>query len=120
MNERASEFEFSLWWDSIEHLQKFWGDADGPSGGAGEEFPIVLTFDAGPITPPGTGANRTMEIRLARAYYASAQQQASGRDELVQTVAGRGLLADVILEDGLTEVSTDVYVRLVNDQPSIV
>lgn len=117
-NERSTTFSIELFWQSLAQLQKFWGDTDGPAEGGSADFAVVLTFNAGD-NEGAFGVDRTLEITLPASWYTQAQQQPSGRSELVQSLAGRSLEGSVTLLDALTIVDTDIYVKLINDQATL-
>ncbi len=119
VGERATTFSFELFWESILQLQKYWGGTDGPITGPNNvEFPIELTYNSGD-DGGAFGVDRTMVITLPKAWFMSAPIQPSGRGEAVQTLTGQALLSQVTLLDAITIVDTEVYIRLLNDQPDL-
>ncbi|KKN20728.1 hypothetical protein LCGC14_0932480 [marine sediment metagenome] len=117
-NERSTTFSLTLFWESLAELQQFWGDIDGVALTGQLDIPVIFTFNAG--DDAGTwAADKTMEVTLPRSWYTQSQQQASGRSELVQTVAGRALSGDIALADAITIVDAEVYVKLINTQTDL-
>ncbi len=117
-NERSTTFALTLFWESLTELQQFWGDAEGVEPEGQLDIPVIFTFDAGD-DGGAWAAPKTLEITLPRSWYTQSQQQASGRTELVQSVAGRALSGDITLADSVTIFDAEVYVKLINTQADL-
>lgn len=101
-----------LWYESTTELEHYWGGTAGPATGGTAPFPAVLTF-AG-------GAHGEMVVELPRIVYTGVQQQPSGRDEIVQSIAGLALSGNETLSGGATVVDTPIVVTVTNAQTSLV
>lgn len=97
----------SMFFENTEQLEKFWGDATGPSDKGAEEYSMEFNFDA--------GGGKGMSLLLPRAIHTGLDIQPSGRDELVQEIEAKIYMDEVMLKDGTTPVTTDVYVALIDD-----
>ncbi len=111
-NARNVTLEVTLFFNSMDDFELFWGDADGPSDEGTTEFDMDLTFDA--------GDDGKLVVEFPRAIYTGLETQPSGRDEIQQVGSVQALLADVTLDDGETIVNTDIYARLENDGDEMV
>ena len=117
-NERATTFSLNLFWEEIAQLQEFWGGTDGPASGGTVDFAVILTYNAGD-DGGAFGVDRTMIVEFPASWYSAVTQQASGRGELVQSLSGMTLAKDILLLDTVTTVNTDIYIQLINDQPTL-
>lgn len=106
--ERETTFSKDLFFENIAALQKIWGGTDGPSSEGPTEFAVELTFDS--------GDHGTMVVSMPKVIYTSVAQQPSGRDEITQSTSGRALMDDVALADGSTTVTSEIYIRLENEE----
>jgi hypothetical protein len=110
-NERLTTFAANLWFDSDDELEKLWGGASGPAATGPAEGFLRVVLDG--------GAGGEVRLDLPKYIYTQVQQQPSGRSELVQAVTGRAFPDTVTLEDGVTDVSTDIYARIENAEETI-
>ncbi len=117
-NERMTTFSLDLFWESLAQLQEFWGGPDGPIEGGTVDFAVDLVYNAGD-DGGAFGFDRTMTVQFPASWYGAVTQQPSGRGELVQSLSGKTLNADVLLLDTVTTVNTDIYIALINDQPTL-
>ena len=56
-----------------------------------------------------------MVIKLPRVIHTSVDIQPSGRDELVQEISAKAYMGDMFLNDGITPITTDMYVSVIDD-----
>lgn len=108
--QRETTLEFTAWYDSTDHIERVWGDANGPSDDGSTELPIRIEGDA--------GADGLLRIDLPRAIFTEVQTQPTGRTRIDQQVNATAFLDTVALED-TTEVETEIYARLTNDQSEV-
>ena len=74
------EGEFTLAFESMAQLERFWGSATGPVSETPSAFNVWI--NVGP----------NLDIIIPRAIYTQVQQPVSGRDSIEQTVTVRGLV----------------------------
>ncbi len=106
--ERETTIDMDLFFENTEALEKLWGGSTGPSTNGSEEFPIVINVDS--------GDHGHMSIELPRVIYTSVSQQPTGRDEIVQSTSARAFMDTVTLDDGVTEVESEILVGLENEE----
>lgn len=106
---RAVDMSLGLRFEDTTDLERFWGSATGVSDGGSDETDLRILMSA--------GDDGTVDIELPRALYTDVGIQGSGRSEIEQSISVQAFTGPVTLEDGTTEVETDLYVRVSNDQP---
>lgn len=111
VSERTTTVDMSLWFDDITELQRFWGGSTGTNTAGVSETPITITLDA--------GDDGIALITLPRVVYTSVQQTGSGRTEIEQSISGRAYVDVVTLDDGVTEVQSEIVVAVENDEDEI-
>ncbi|MFA5543256.1 MAG: phage tail tube protein [Bacilli bacterium] len=104
--EREITFSANLWFENTDELEVYWGDSTGPADSGSTEFSPVITFDA--------GLGGSLEISLPTCIYTQVQQQPSGRDELVQAVAGKAFMDTIELSDA-SNVESEILVTVENE-----
>jgi len=93
------ELELELGFDSEEELLSFWGENDGPSTSAIDEFGYTLSF----------GDN--VDFIFPRLVYTSSGQPAEGRENIAQSLTARALYDDKQKEG-------PIIVSITNDKES--
>ena len=111
VDSREVELDLDIRYDNTAELEKFWGSSDGASSEGSVEDDMKVELDAG-----GDGS---AEILIPRGLFTEIQIQPSGRSEIEQSVEVQAFSADVELEDAATTVTTDIYVRVSNDQSDV-
>jgi len=106
--QRDTQVQFTTWYDSTEHIERVWGDPAGPSDDGSTELPLHIKADS--------GDDGNLNIALPRVLFGQVQTQPSGRSRIDQQVTATALLDTVTLDDGVTDVETEVYTRLLNDR----
>lgn len=100
----------TVYYDTLEHLERFWGDEAGASEGGVAETTLTVTMDA--------GDDGQVVLELPRIAYSTVAQQPSGRSEIEHTVEADAFADTVTLEDA-SEVDTELYVRVSNDAAEV-
>lgn len=106
--QRDTTLEFTVWYDSTEHIERVWGDAAGPTEGGSVELPLHLEASVGDYG--------VLHIELPRCVFTSVTTQPSGRSPIEQSLSVQANLDTVALADA-SEVESEVLVRLENDRP---
>jgi len=96
----------SMFFENTNQIEKFWGGTSGPSDKGSEEYSLEFNFDA--------GVGKNMSLLLPRVIHTGIDIKPSGRDEIVQDIEAKAYMEEVMLEDDITPVTTDVYVKLVD------
>jgi hypothetical protein len=105
---RVVDVVMQLQFEDLTHQTLFWGDAGGPDCGGSTPFPLTLDFDG--------DTDGELIVDMPNAMMVSAPQQPRGRDPLYQTITCRAMLAeDVLLNDAITTVDTDILCTLQNN-----
>lgn len=103
---RDVTLSMELLYDSLDHLQSFWGGTDGPAATGAQEFQMTLRLDA--------GADGEIDIALPRSIYTAVPTQPSGRDEITQSIATKAFETVHMLADFVTEVRSELLVTIQN------
>lgn len=94
------------------YYEKFWGGASGPVNAGATIEELSMWFMA---------ADGMMQFYYPTVYIESQQAQPSGRDEITQNVTWRALTdPDLLLEDAVTEVSTELLIKLWNSDTAYI
>ncbi len=101
----------SLWYEDTKHLERYWGGASGPSATGSEEIAVDLKFDSGDFGE--------LTLSLPRFINTQVQQQPSGRDELVQEVAGTAMQAQEVELEDESVVGTEILAVIENGEGSL-
>lgn len=104
--EREVTLEMSVAFESMDHLEAYWGDTAGPSESGSTEVGWTLHLDA--------GADGELDIAIPRTIYTAAPVQVSGRDEIVHDLSIKAYVTTHTLADELTEVRSEMLVSLQN------
>lgn len=104
--------EVSLWYGDTDELERFWGGTDGPAVDGTTEVPLVVSLDA--------GTDGSLDINLPRTIYTTVQQQPSGRSEITQSGSLRALTDEIVLDDGITSVDSELLATVSNNQVEMV
>ena len=83
---RETTMSFDLTFENINHLQKFWGNTDGPVSVPTHDLIITMT---GP--PINDNYYYKLEFIIPKFIYLTSNQEISGRDRIVQTIEGKAL-----------------------------
>lgn len=111
---RTCSLQVSLDFNDLTYLQSFWGGEDGPVNLGSSEIALEITGQA-------FATEGTITISLPRCVIMGIQTQPRGREVITQTLNLQALTdTDITLNDGTTKVSSDIYVKLLNDQTSMV
>lgn len=120
LGDREVTLSFTLFHDSLDELERYWGDSAGPAvtGPTEHVQRILLT------APPDPGENTSagsLELLFPRCIHRTPQFQPSGRDELQQSIESKAFLDEQVeLADALTVVSTEMLATLHNNEPEMV
>ncbi len=96
----------SIVFEDETYYQKFWGGTSGPelTGATIEAFSVWFMAETG-----------MMQFYYPSVYVESTRAQPSGKERIMQDVTWRALMdPDLLLNDGVTEVGTELLVRLWN------
>ncbi|MBA7642517.1 hypothetical protein ES703_50212 [subsurface metagenome] len=105
----------NVFYEDLDMLELLWGSGvggAGPVAGGSTPYGLQLVFDS--------GDHGTLTIRLPKLINTQVQQQPSGRDEIVQAVAGRSIVGEITLNDDATKVETDIYCKLENKESNMI
>lgn len=102
---RDVTFSADLWFEDRAELERFWGGASGPAAAGATSFGMVIS---------GAVGADTIDIAMNDVHYTQVQTQPSGRDPIIQSVAGRALVATHTLDDTITDVETEALVTVNN------
>lgn len=105
--EREITLSCSMFFEDTSQLERFWGGSFGPSDAGSQEYSLEFNFDA--------GGGKGMIIKLPRVIHTSVDIQPSGREELVQEISAKAYMSSMYLNDGVTPITTDMYVSIVDD-----
>lgn len=105
--EREVTLSSSMFFEDTSQLERFWGGSLGPSEAGSQEYSLEFNFDA--------GGGKGMVIKLPRVIHTSVDIQPSGRDELVQEISAKAYMGNMRLNDGVTPITTDMYVSIIDD-----
>lgn len=105
--EREITLSCSMFFEDTSQLERFWGGSLGPSETGSQEYSLEFNFDA--------GGGKGMVIKLPRVIHTSVNIQPSGREELVQEISAKAYMSSMYLNDGVTPITTDMYVSIVDD-----
>lgn len=108
--QRDTTVQFTTYYDSTEHIERVWGDPNGPSDDGTTELPLRIVANS--------GTDGQVTIDLPRVIFTQVQTQPSGRSPIEPQVSATALLDTVTLED-TTEVESEIYARLENDQAEL-
>lgn len=102
---RDINMSMQMFYDDTDFLELLWGGATEPAAGGSTEYGLQLVFDS--------GDHGSLTIRLPKLINTQVQQQPSGRDEIVQAIAGKSIVGAVELNDA-SKIETDIYCKLEN------
>jgi len=72
------------------------------------------------ITGQASATEGSIEFNFPHMVIMGIQTQPRGREAITQTLRLQALTdPDLLLNDGVTEVSTDIYVKIQNDEPTM-
>ena len=100
-----------VFYEDTDMLELLWGSGAGPVAGGSTEYGLQLVFNS--------GDHGTLTIQLPKLINTQVQQQPSGRDEIVQAVAGRSIVGEITLNDA-SKIETDIYCKLENVESEMV
>lgn len=106
--QRDITVSFTTYYDSAEHVERVWGQASGPSDDGSTELPLQIKADA--------GSHGSLTASLPRVVFNEVQTQPSGRSEIEQTVTAQALLDTITLNDGVTDVESEILATATNDR----
>lgn len=109
---RAVTAQLGLWFEDWGEVERFWGAVNGPSDDGSTEFASIITLDA--------GADGKADFSIERGIWTQAQQQPSGRDEIVQQVNLKAFVEPHTLADTVTAVDTEMLVSVENNEAEMV
>jgi len=109
---RDITLSMDVFYEDLDMLELLWGDAAGPAATGSTEYGLQLEFNS--------EAHGTLTIQLPKLINTQVQQQPSGRDEIVQSLAGRSMVGEVTLKDGSTKIETDIYCKLENVESNMI
>lgn len=107
---RDVDLQLGVKFEDTEHLETFWGDADGASDAGAGMVELVVTLDA--------GDDGKVELRFPSIQFSQPQQQPSGRQEIEQTLAAEAFADEVELSDNTT-VNTELLASIHNDKDEV-
>ena len=115
-NERETTLEMELDFSDTAQIERVWGAPTGPTKEGSAVFPMSLTFHGG---DNADGEPMSLYVLMPRVFYTTIETQPEGREEAVQTVECRAMTDTVTLDDGTTEIVTDIYAKIENMLPVI-
>lgn len=112
---RVVEYSATLEFEDLDMLEAFWGDETGPADIGStllEDFKLVFApHDEGEVADP-----RQLEILLPTIDVKTSALPPRTSDALYHEISGQAYVTpDVTLADTVTKVSTDIYVKLLNN-----
>ncbi len=102
----------NVFYEDTDMLELLWGSGAGPVAGGSTPYGLQLVFNS--------GEHGTLTIQLPKLINTQVQQQPSGRDEIVQAVAGKSIVGEITLNDADTKVETDIYCKLENVEGNMI
>lgn len=115
-NEREVTLSMEMDASDKAQLERYWGSTTGPTISGSVEFPVELQFSGG---PNADGVEQILVVQIPKAFYTTVENQPEGRDEMVNSVEASCLQGVITLDDGTTEVQTDIYTKVNNMLPII-
>jgi hypothetical protein len=100
-----------LYYESTDHLEAFWGGATGPSDTGADDLSLAIAATA--------GADGELSLNLPSVHFSKAALQGSGRDEIVQSCELRAMVSDITLDDGVTDVRSEILASVLNDATNL-
>ena len=97
-----------LYFESTEHLEAFWGGATGPSNSGASDLSLAIAATA--------GADGSLALDFPSVHFTKAALQGSGRDEIVQSCELRAMTSDLTLDDGVTDIRSELLASVLNDE----
>jgi len=108
VGDRETTLSLDLFYEDTDMLEKLWGGSVGPAAGGSTEYGIRLELDA--------GVHGVLKVDLPKVINTTVGQQPSGRDEVTQNVEVRALIDTIVLDDGSTEVDSEILASLENNE----
>jgi len=111
--DRVCSLSVSLDFEDLTYLEAFWGSATGPVNLGSTIIPFKINGQA-------SATEGSIEFNFPHMVIMGIQTQPRGREAITQTLRLQAITdPDLMLADGTTEVSTDIYVKLQNDEPTM-
>lgn len=110
-NERETTIDMTLFFGNLDQLERFWGGSDGPAAEGTAETELEFDLDA--------GDDGLATFRFPRVLFTSVAQAPSGRSEIEQSISAQAYLSTMQLNDGTTDVSTDMLVSVNNAEDEV-
>jgi hypothetical protein len=108
---RRINVTMNVWYEDTSHIERVWGGATGPVPGGSTELPVVATMDA--------GVDGLVVMTMPRVLWTGVSTTPSGQGRIEQTINAMAYLEPVTLDDGVTEVQTELLAATYNDQADI-
>jgi hypothetical protein len=105
---REVTFSLDMYYADLDTLELLWGGSTGPTDTGSTEFPLTITFDA--------GEDGQLQLIMPRCVFGKVPVPIKGQDEAEMNAEGKAYVDTVTLQDNVTEVETEIMVRLQNDQ----
>lgn len=83
-----------FYYESTDHLEAMWGDANGPSDSGATDYALTITADA--------GADGQLVLHAPSAHFTKVSTTGSGRDEIVLSTEIRLMTGTLTLDDAST------------------
>lgn len=110
MGDREITLSADLHFEGTTELEAFWGGASGPVAGGATDFATLLK-----ILDTGT---EEIEFDFQSMHHTQVQQQATGRAEIIQSIASKAIIASHTLKD-LSTVESEMLVTVKNDYADV-
>jgi hypothetical protein len=110
-NERETTIEAEVDFSDTAEIERIWGSPTGPSDEGSATFPVELTF-------AGTDG-QSCTVQLPKFFWQTVETQPEEREEITQALEGRALSSSVTLDDGATDIVTDVYTKTLTAAPIV-
>lgn len=107
---RNIDVQLNVVFDSTDHLETFWGEADEPAESGAGMTSATVTLDA--------GEDGQVELDMPSIQYAAVDLQPQGRAEIEQQITANAFADEITLEDDST-VNAELVARIDNDQDEV-
>lgn len=96
-----------LAYESLDHLEAFWGGASGPSDAGATDQIMRINADA--------GEDGSLALLVPSAHFTKVPTQPKGRDEITQNCELRAMTSEIDLEESGTAVQSELLASVLND-----
>jgi hypothetical protein len=96
-----------LYFENLDHLEAFWGGATGPADSGSVDMGLAINATA--------GADGSLALNLPSVHFSKVSLPVSGRDEVKQSTELRAMTTDIVLDDGVTTVRSELLASVLND-----